>query len=113
MTKMKHMTIKIKHQKVKGAILAASLIELLAVFAFTETAFAAVQSKKHRNQARTAPMHLTNASAQSEGTATSILPDATIAASNYVFSTATNASLTDMSSGTTQLLGPDINDTAS
>src|ERR1051326_6475585 len=33
-------------------------------------------------------------------------------ASNYSFSTATNASFTDMSSGTTQLIGPDVDDTA-
>src|SRR5215831_5607072 len=33
-------------------------------------------------------------------------------ASNYTFSTATNASLTDMSSGTTQLIGPNVDDTA-
>src|SRR5437016_2016130 len=32
---------------------------------------------------------------------------------NYIFSTATNASLTDMSSGTTQLIGPDQDDAAS
>src|SRR5437868_2032494 len=35
---------------------------------------------------------------------------AATSASNYTFSTATNASFTNMSSGTTQLIGPDIND---
>jgi hypothetical protein len=42
-----------------------------------------------------------------------VIPNAASVASNYVFSTATNASLTDMSSGTTQLLAANIDDTAS
>ncbi len=40
-------------------------------------------------------------------------PDAVTIASNYAFTTATNASLTDMSSGTTQLVAADQDDTAS
>jgi Peptidase family C25/Fibronectin type III domain len=42
-----------------------------------------------------------------------IAPSLPSVASNYSFNTATNASLTDMSSGTTQLLAPNIDDTAS
>ncbi|HZM87357.1 MAG TPA: hypothetical protein VFF31_12600, partial [Blastocatellia bacterium] len=41
------------------------------------------------------------------------VPAAPQVASNYVFTTATNGSLTDMSSGTTQLLAANIDDTAS
>ncbi len=40
-------------------------------------------------------------------------PNAPEVASNYAFATATNASLTDMSAGTTQLLGANLDDTAS
>jgi hypothetical protein len=40
-------------------------------------------------------------------------PLAVSVASNYVFATATNASLTDMSTGTTQLLAANVDDTAS
>jgi hypothetical protein len=40
-------------------------------------------------------------------------PNAPQVAGNYTFTTATNASLTDMSVGTTQLLGANIDDTAS
>ena len=43
----------------------------------------------------------------------SIAPRAVENASNYAFSTATNASFTNMSSGTTQLVGPAADDTAS
>src|ERR1044072_8666940 len=41
------------------------------------------------------------------------IPQVITVASNYTFATATNASLTDMSSGTTQLLAANIDDTAS
>ena len=41
------------------------------------------------------------------------LPQVITVASNYTFATATNASLTDMSAGTTQLLAANIDDTAS
>ena len=40
-------------------------------------------------------------------------PNAPEVASNYVFATATNASLTDMSAGTTTLVGANLDDTAS
>ena len=39
-------------------------------------------------------------------------PNAPEVASNYTFATATNASLTDMSAGTTNSLGADVDDTA-
>jgi hypothetical protein len=42
-----------------------------------------------------------------------LIPSLPTVASNYTFSTATNASLTDMSSGTTQLIAADVDDTAS
>lgn len=42
-----------------------------------------------------------------------IFPEAPTNTANYVFTTATDASLTDMSSGTTQLLAANIDDTAS
>jgi hypothetical protein len=42
-----------------------------------------------------------------------VVPQAAEVASNYTFSTATTASLTDMSSGTTQLVAADQDDTAS
>ena len=41
------------------------------------------------------------------------IPQVITVASNYTFATATNGSLTDMSSGTTQLLAANIDDTAS
>src|SRR5581483_8296115 len=41
-----------------------------------------------------------------------LIPSLPSVASNYSFNTATNASLTDMSSGTTQLLAANIDDTA-
>src|SRR5205807_766228 len=106
------MKTKISHHNVKSALLAASLATLLAVSVFTETASAQGRSKKARRDAQSQAQPK-NARAQSAGTATAVLPDATTAASNYVFSTATNASLTDMSGGTIQLLGPNTNDVAS
>ena len=42
-----------------------------------------------------------------------VFPDATAVASNYVFATGTAGSLTDMSTGTTQLVAADSDDTAS
>jgi hypothetical protein len=42
-----------------------------------------------------------------------VFPQIPTTTTNYAFSTATNASLTDMSSGTTQLLAANIDDTAS
>ncbi len=45
--------------------------------------------------------------------ATAPLPDAPDAASSYVFSTTTTGSLTDMSTGTTQLIGANADDTVS
>ena len=45
--------------------------------------------------------------------AAAALPDAPSVASNYVFTTTTSGSLTDMSTGTTQLLGADLDDNVS
>ncbi|MBN8481130.1 MAG: DUF11 domain-containing protein [Xanthomonadales bacterium] len=45
--------------------------------------------------------------------AAAAMPDVPDAASNYAFATGTDASLTNMSTGTTQLLGPNVDDTAS
>src|ERR1044071_10211655 len=74
--KTNRMKTKNTYQNRKGALLAVSLITLLALSVAASKAIAATS------------------------------------ASNYTFSTATNASLTDMSSGTTQLIGPDVDDFA-
>ncbi len=52
-------------------------------------------------------------SGSGSGSATKQSPNVGEVASNYTFATNTTASLTDMSTGTTQLLGPNIDDTAS
>ena len=48
--------------------------------------------------------------AKAEAVTTGLAPEV---ASNYVFTTATNASLTDMSAGTTQLVAANLDDVAS
>jgi hypothetical protein len=61
---------------------------------------------------KAAPSETGSSSAVNEASSVAS-PNAVALAGNYVFSDASNASLTDMSSGTTQLIGPDQDDRTS
>src|ERR1051325_5774072 len=99
------MKTKAKHLNLTGAVLTASIFSLLGGSVFAPMAYAAGRSTNPRQ-------HIQKTQAQSNSLSTAFVPDAIDAAGNYGFSTGTNASFTDMSSGTTQLIGPDVNDFA-
>ena len=103
------MKTKINHLTSKGAVFAASFLTLLAVTVFSVTPFAQGAPAMEK-LGKDAAARLDSPPVEP---APGDLPNATTVASNYVFATATNASLTDMSTGTTQLLGPNLDDTAS
>ena len=103
------MKTKINQLTSKGAVFAASFLTLLAVSVFTVTPFAQGAPAMEKI-GKEAAARLDSPPIESRPV---VLPNEVTVASNYVFATAVNASLTDMSTGTTQILGPNLDDIAS
>jgi hypothetical protein len=110
--------------KLSARLFAASLTLLAALTVMTATAFmqGGDQGKPSTGPGTAASQEIDKSSTQlvkapleetSPAQANAPAPVTPEVASNYVFSTATNASLTDMSAGTTQLVAANQDDTAS